>query len=249
MRAIEPLIHALNEKALYYSLNDYTHYVRRKAAVALGELGDQRAIEPLIKSLIDENSEVRLAASEALATLGEPGWKQFVTGSDNDVHQLAQSGDARALQMLNIALDTGDITAAEALGNLGDARALQWLYNAMQKGNFAAVIALGHIGDSRAFDPLLKALGDTNRKVAAAEALGKLGDLRAVEPLINTMRDWSDDICISAAKALGKLGDPRAVEPLINALGGNYYNYQLKELKKPWKMRLFRLGESMPVTR
>ena len=37
-----------------------------KAAVALGEIGDKRAVEPLTQALKDENSDVRMKAKLAL---------------------------------------------------------------------------------------------------------------------------------------------------------------------------------------
>lgn len=43
--------------------------VRRAAAVALGELGDQRAKVPLHGALEDDDSDVRVAAQTALGTL------------------------------------------------------------------------------------------------------------------------------------------------------------------------------------
>jgi HEAT repeat protein len=46
---------------------------RQHAAESLGELGDRRAVEPLLQALQDrgEESEVRAAAAEALGKLGD----------------------------------------------------------------------------------------------------------------------------------------------------------------------------------
>jgi bilin biosynthesis protein len=44
--------------------------VRRDAAEALGEVGDSRAVEPLIRALNDEDSLVRRDAEEAFDKLG-----------------------------------------------------------------------------------------------------------------------------------------------------------------------------------
>jgi HEAT repeat protein len=43
--------------------------VRISAAAALGNLGDPRAIEPLFRTCMDENSSVKIAAREALASI------------------------------------------------------------------------------------------------------------------------------------------------------------------------------------
>src|SRR5262249_30541735 len=45
--------------------------VRRAAAQAFGQLGDARAIEPLLASLHDSDSDVRQAAAQALEQLGD----------------------------------------------------------------------------------------------------------------------------------------------------------------------------------
>ena len=44
---------------------------RRAAAEALGQLGDKRAVEPLIAALQDDVENVRQAAAEALGQLGD----------------------------------------------------------------------------------------------------------------------------------------------------------------------------------
>lgn len=46
-------------------------YVRGRAARILSRLGDTRAIGPLISALADEDSGVRLAATESLVSFGE----------------------------------------------------------------------------------------------------------------------------------------------------------------------------------
>ena len=44
---------------------------RYDAALALGKIGDRRAVEPLIKSLGDINTKVRQAAASALGKIGD----------------------------------------------------------------------------------------------------------------------------------------------------------------------------------
>ena len=59
--ALEPLIKALGDK------NEYTRY---HAAIALGEIGDKRAVEPLINILEDKDEDVRESTINALKMLG-----------------------------------------------------------------------------------------------------------------------------------------------------------------------------------
>ena len=61
-RVVEPLIDVLKYEVISF-------YFRRDAALALGELGDERAIEALNEALNDIDFEVRSAAAKALSSL------------------------------------------------------------------------------------------------------------------------------------------------------------------------------------
>ncbi|MBU1626434.1 HEAT repeat domain-containing protein [bacterium] len=58
-RAVEPLIHALH---------DVYGYVRREAALALGEIGDNSALQPLINNICTDDKSAA-AAAKALSKL------------------------------------------------------------------------------------------------------------------------------------------------------------------------------------
>lgn len=59
-------------KALVQALKDRSEHVREKAAEDLGELGDSRAIKPLIEALRkDQSVHVRQRAAYALGQLGD----------------------------------------------------------------------------------------------------------------------------------------------------------------------------------
>ncbi len=198
-------------------LENEDEWVRFYAVGTLGEIGDARAVEPLIRALGEKSSKVSKAVMHALAKL------------------------ASVEQLLKV-LGEGNLTVVEALGKIGDVRAVEPLIKALEDEDEDvrrnAVVALGKIGDARAFEPLIKKLsvaGDEVRlmidgdfvvseDVAARKevvvALGEIGDARAVEPLIKALRDENWDIRFEAAVALGKIGDVRAVEPLIRTLRG-----------------------------
>jgi HEAT repeat protein len=53
-------------------LQDADMDVRRQAAVALGEIGDPRAVELLINTLQDSDNVVRILAASALRRIGTP---------------------------------------------------------------------------------------------------------------------------------------------------------------------------------
>jgi HEAT repeat protein len=83
-RAVAPIVEALLR-------DDSTEYY----AYALGELGDGRAVDPLIAGLGGKQGHVRRAAAEALSKLGEPRWVEWVRGDDSDFQRLAGCDDPR----------------------------------------------------------------------------------------------------------------------------------------------------------
>jgi HEAT repeat protein len=143
-------------------LKDKNSDVRRNVAWALGEIGDARAVDALIKALKDRVIRIRVA--EALGKIG----------------------DSRAVDALIEALRDWDEDVRKsvvwALGEIGDARAVDALIEALRDWDEdvrkSVVWALGEIGDARAVDALIKALKDRVIRIRVAEALGKIGDSR-----------------------------------------------------------------------
>lgn len=225
-------------KALGYEKDWVT---RKKAAKALGQIGDIQAAEALIAALED-----RFICVEAATALGK-------------------IGDIRAVESLIPILKDMDpyarIAAADALGKLKDDRAVDPLITGLMDPEItvrkAFINALGLIGEPRAAEALKVLLKDESEYVrpVAANALDQIGwgadhgessawfwvhtknwgkaaefGNLAVEPLLfDLMNDYSrpnrhierlDSYLIEwgeAAKTLVKIGD-KAVEPLIVAL-------------------------------
>ena len=107
---------------LISALKDRDSNTRWKAASALGEkklgeIGDTRAVEPLIQVLDDKDKDVRLTAARVLGVIG----------------------DARAVESLIQALRDEErvvrMNAATALGRIGDKRAVEPLTNALEDEN------------------------------------------------------------------------------------------------------------------
>ena len=211
--------------------------LRWEAAMALGHLGDQRAVQPLIEALKDPNRDVRLAAAEALGYLRDkravPHLIAALKDPNRDVRlaaawSLGYLEDKRAVPHLIAALKHRDkyvrLDAAEALGYLEDKRAVPHLIAALKDPNrdvrWAAAEALGYLRDKRAVPHLIAALKDRDKYVRckAAGALERLEDKRAVPHLIAALKDPNRDVRWAAAEALGHLGDQRAVPHLIAAL-------------------------------
>ena len=118
---------------------------RIAAAEAVGELGDPRAVPPLLKNLIlSDEEEVRIAIVKALGKIGD---LQAVP------HLIQALGDKKWEVRKYAAL---------ALGNLGDPQAVEPLTHALndsyEKVREAAAEALGKLGDKAAAEALRRFL-------------------------------------------------------------------------------------------
>jgi len=214
--AVDPLIAVLT---------DESPEVRKGAAKALGEIGDPRAVEPLIAALaqpeaspLDPPEEDPAPQKRALRTVADA---------------LGNLGDPRAVEPLIDALadDAPSVrrSAAAALGRIADARAVGPLSDAAVTDEAgpvqsAAVAALGEIGDPAGVDALSLIVTDPqqrSRHWKAAQALGRIGDPRAADALISLMEhpDTSFWVCHAAIAALGEVKNPSAVQPLIALIG------------------------------
>jgi HEAT repeat protein len=209
---------------------------RRTAAVALGKLGDPRAVAPLIPCLQDKDRSVARAAAESLVKIGQPALRPLIACLNDTsaevrrtaVQALGQLRDKQAVGPLVACLrDTEGSVCSEAanvLGTLGDQQATDPLIDCLrdERANVrsAAAGALGKLGDKRAVDGLVACLKDEQSTVrgTAVDALGKLGDQGAVEPLLPSLKDEVPAVRRAVVDALGKLGDKRAVDGLVECL-------------------------------
>ncbi|MGD1996106.1 MAG: HEAT repeat domain-containing protein [Anaerolineae bacterium] len=195
--AVEPLIAALRKRE---------RRGRKPAARALGEIGDERAVEPLIDILTSYRySDVRQAAAQALIEIGAPAVESLIaTLKRNDK-------DARTAAMAALIEISGP--------------AVEPLIAALEKGStrvrkFAAT-TLSEIGDERALEALISTLGDRKASVRghAARGLGKIRDERATRHLVACLQDEQEGVQAAAADALDALG----WEPERDKLGATYW--------------------------
>ena len=217
VRAFETFIKALEEN--------------KPVIILLGELGDKRAIVPLLPLLKDEESSVRSNAAEALNKLGwEPSnQSEEITYliASNNWYQLKGLGEPVVEPLIALLDDKSNgvrSNTIKTLGTIGDKRAVEPLIKALKKDEYRearlnAAQALGEINDTRAVEALIEALNDDYKYVVeyAAKALANLGDKRAVEPLLKILKK-EGSYNHKVVEALGMLGDKRAVEPLISAI-------------------------------
>ena len=220
------------------AISDSKRRIRENAITALGRLGDERALEPLIAALKGTDRGVQETATKALVELllelGPPAIITALKGTDRGIREtaivalekLGKLRDARAVKPLIVALKDSDEEvrrrAASVLGELGDAWAVEPLIVALkgsdEKVQQKAAEALGKLGEP-AVGPLVAALkdGDANVPGYAAWALFKVGK-SAVGPLIAALKNSDTSMRFGVALVLSQLGEP-AVEPLIAALG------------------------------
>jgi HEAT repeat protein len=219
-------------KALEYEKD---RQVQCDAAKALGKIGNERAVEPLINALKNKEGNVRRESAEALGKIGdtravEPLVKALGYGSYGPesivVESLVKMGKPAVEPLIQAMKDKNRYVrkgAAYVFFETGDARAVEPLVKALgdEYDDVCKVVgdALVKIG-APAVEPLIQASQDENKDVRrkAVEALVKIEDERAVEPLIQALQD--DDFVVrrEAAEALVKIGDARAVDSLIQAL-------------------------------
>jgi HEAT repeat protein len=217
-----------------------------QAIKILGEMTDERSIEPLILMLKHQTSLVRADAIEALQKIGDSRAIEPLLQLFNDIGNteyinenpdrfsvdkaLAYFGGPSVFEfMLNVL--QAEITynqyskesAAKILGQLQDVRAFEPLVTALDNDNpivrNGALRGLGNLGDKRAFPLLTIQLAPTGLLGASAIiALGDLGDSRAVEWLLPMLQDENPITRKIVVIALGKLKDRRVVAPLLAQL-------------------------------
>ena len=179
-KAIAPLINMLNAEK-----KGTRHFV----AITLMDIGDKRAIEPLIEAL-----KKRLISTAATA--------------------LGYLGDKKAFKPLTEALQDDDkkyrSSAAGALGRLRDPRAVNALLKALRDKEESVcestAFALAEIG-APAVKPLIGALKGASRSVQAhiGLALERMQDENAVEPLIKALKNTKGSIHTTIRETLERL--------------------------------------------
>ena len=195
------------------AIQDPHHMVRWNTALALGELGDSRAILPLIEAIDDDSSNVKEMIKWALVELSANAIEIIIDTMSHQDWWIREEG-ARILGQI------GGVQAREAL--------LQALKDPNERVREKVVESLGNLGGVQTIEGLLTALqdkyGDTRQN--AMEALVKIGS-DAVDPLLDLLNKRNKTLRTIIAQILGDIGDPRAIEALS----------QMKRSASDFKMR------------
>ena len=252
------------------ALDDEDWGVREDAAAALGQFGDPRSVQPLIRALRDSDRAVRVAATSSLTALGQPAVLSLgFCLHDPNLHVqeaaasiLAMIADDQVFEPLLSALLNPNwivrMSAAKGLTRLKDPRSIETMILLLQDKVPAvrdeACRAIQAIGEA-SIPPLLRGLQDPNWRVRlrAVEALTLLRPQVAVEPLMNLVENDSDTaVRQDAVRALGHIGARQAVPLLLASLAKT--SLQLKTIEALGHMRavealphLMALVKSLPA--
>lgn len=201
-------------------------YDQREAALALGQLGDSRAIPYLQAALENPHFHVVTAAATALCALDrESGVSALIELLQSpDQRMLKWPGplgfgaarDARITDRLIEMLASDDAAlrrfAGRELAEAGDVRAEGPLREAVAQGDAWATKALRSLGCVGPIDGLavLISSDDPRQALSAARAMSYFPDPRAVDALLGRVDSEEWGLAEAAIKALGAIGDPRA---------------------------------------
>lgn len=206
-----------NPSPVDFVRSDDSLRLRCGAAQALGKIGDNRAIIPLMSILNnrDENYRLRLAVAESLGRLGD----EYAV---NPLIEILADEREKSVYLKE--------SAVKALGMLGDIRALEPLIDILEskrgirdKFNFLKeqiIEAIGRIGKShqKAAHTLIRALTDEapSIRLAAVEALGLMGDEACLDSLRERVLDENDEVAKAAVYAVYNLAGEEAIRDLLN---------------------------------
>ncbi|MEP6994012.1 MAG: HEAT repeat domain-containing protein [Acidobacteriota bacterium] len=181
--------------------------VRARAAMALGRIGDARAVGLLANLLEDPSSEVREAAAFAAGILGEPALSSRLA-------RLLADPDSRIVSR-----------AAWAIGALESAGAVSILAAAIPSASSAEqrapmLRALWHFSTAPAADAALPYATDPDARVrsAALYALARQPQESSFPTLTAALTDPDAATAALCARALGILGKPESIRPLAGAI-------------------------------
>ncbi len=220
--AIPTFMAALKEQAL----KEQDSAMLEGAAEALGEIGDKRAIEPLVAALPHKYEKVQEAILKALAKI-DPNWGKS---------EAAWAAVPVLVAVLKDKESSVRQAAAQALGRIGDEHAIEPLVMVLNDHHYTTQVYHTTHGEGvyyTTYGGREEHLAvKTNR--AAAEALAKIDPnwrkseaaQAAVLVLLSALKDEQESLRQATIWALGQIGDTRATNPLIEALKD-----------KQWKVR------------
>ncbi|TKB93438.1 MAG: HEAT repeat domain-containing protein [Nitrospira sp.] len=198
-------------------LSDPDWVVRREAVITLGEMGDERCVEPLARALRDGDWQVREVAIEAMGEVGSPAVETLLKLlRDWEVRKYAIAAlgkirdervlDPLMLQLRNDEFKDDAIDALVVLGEPSVEKLISALRDKDENVRKCAVLALGRIKSGEAIDPLIEMLGDKDwfTRLTAAAALESIGDERGREAIKPLLKDSDMVVKMRVERILAK---------------------------------------------
>jgi HEAT repeat protein len=181
-------------------LSNSEEQVRANAALVLGYLHTEEALQPLITALDDPSEKVRSYAAISLGRLENPAAiLPLITSLKDRDSSVADS-------------------AATALIRIGDEKTIKPLIELLQEPKdhtrYYAISTLRGLKAESAYDAIVNVLNNDASfwvKQEVVYTLGKLGNLNAVDVLIQSFPNQIDVVRFAIALALGWLGDRKAL--------------------------------------
>jgi HEAT repeat protein len=215
--------------------------VRRAAAGALGQLGDARAVEPLLKRLKDEDESVR---REVLLALGKIGDAQILGAVAAILHKPKEERMvklAATVVLLKFNRDDGVplLTSVASSKNSDDRKELaevlgvfptpagsQWLMTLLKDNDrdvkLRTIQSIGQIQVIDALPDLQGLLRDSNVGIqtVAAEAVGKIASTDSISVLQSILLNSRTAIPVrlAALTALKNIGTDDAIQVILEAV-------------------------------
>lgn len=196
-----------------------------QAAEALGQIGDEEAVAPLLAAL-DRPHTSPASIVDALNGIHRR-YAEMFSGGPAHIEALVRAsisieGAQRVIEAAPRASGASLRHFATMLGWLRGAaveRALARLVGTpgAQGELLEAIVRFGAPMVDRLIEQLHSE--DVKTRRVAATALGRIGDARAVEPLVALLDDDDRELLTVAAGALARLGDRRAFEALLRLIG------------------------------
>lgn len=235
--------------ALIAGLQDEDTFIVQNSVRALGDIGDVKAIAPLMERYRTADSDLQDRIAKALGAIAtaqantpQPvieSLSAYTTDADANVRRvslqtLGEMAHPATLPLLTPAAQDAESSVRQvalwALGKTADPQVIPTLSAALQDGDAAVreavVKGLSNINDPQVVGLLIGALQDTEVAIqrGAIDGLGQLNAASAVEPLRSLLTS-SPDVAVrqSIIDALALIDDPASIEAIAAALNDSDY--------------------------
>ncbi|MBN2498663.1 MAG: HEAT repeat domain-containing protein [Deltaproteobacteria bacterium] len=176
---------------------------------SLGEIGDKRAIDPILKVLTAKYWDVRTVVANALMNIGD---REVLP----QLFKLAETGEQHPRTRVPLVEAIGNLGTDEHLGKLKE------LQEKIKDRDLSPAIDMA-VKRVEAFAACKQNVDCWIGKLKSKEApirekavyeLGRLGDKRAVDALVQILNDDDINVRWALANAFSRLNSPKPIEPI-----------------------------------